>query len=71
MPITRNDPGTWVEQLLDTLLNASDAKGPVIADPRRVVHSQPMSHINQDPIPTVRSPDRSLSMEDAIRLRGQ
>lgn len=71
MPITRNDPGAWTEQLLDMFLNKSDAQGPVIADPRRVVHSYPTAYINQNPIPTVRTADRSLSIEDAILLRNQ
>lgn len=55
MPITRTAPGAFTENVLDILLNQSGSKEPTIVDPRNVMHSYPMSHMDQNPIPTVRT----------------
>lgn len=55
MPITRTAPGAFSENVIDILLNQSGSQEPTIVDPRSVMHSYPMSHIDQSPIPTVRA----------------
>ncbi len=72
MPITKNEPGLWIEQVMDALLNASNSTRPTIADPRLVKHSIPLDYVNQSPIPEVRSAvplPPGISLDEATQMR--